>query len=294
MTTVQDLLLTGVGSDALRALSCRSCTSAGVCNKDTPKLPPGELHDKLAAVPAWKANERLTVISRSFVAKDFMAAVRFINAVADLAELEGHHPDLHIECYRDVRIDLTTHATGGLTLADFIMAAKIDAIPVAYSSRWLKKQQQAVLNMRADCFGGSASRRSLESGAAGLKADRAYSLPSWELTPPPSRKPSMTQGDMTAAAEAAKSLMAEAASRRTSLTLPASAGAPAQAKPPPATLQPHNTPADVAMTITPQTSSVDMDSLHVEARQQYEAAGSGKESDELAHAQAVMAQVLAN
>ncbi len=147
------------------------------------------------------------------------AAVRFITAVAELAEAEGHHPDLHIECYRDVRIDLTTHATGGLTLADLIMAAKIDAIPVAYSSRWLKKQQQAVLNMRADCFGG-ASRKSLDAGAQ-PRADRAASLPSWELTPPPSRKPSMTHGDMNAAADAARSLVSTCCKQswRVSLTL---------------------------------------------------------------------------
>jgi 4a-hydroxytetrahydrobiopterin dehydratase len=46
-----------------------------------------------------------------------------------LAEAEGHHPDLHLTNYRDVTIELWTHAAGGLTENDFILAAKIDKLP---------------------------------------------------------------------------------------------------------------------------------------------------------------------
>jgi len=50
--------------------------------------------------------------------------------VAELAEQEGHHPDLHLERYRNVWIELWTHAIGGLSENDFILAAKIDLVPV--------------------------------------------------------------------------------------------------------------------------------------------------------------------
>ena len=62
--------------------------------------------------------------------RDFMAGIRFFDKVAELAESEGHHPDLHSEGYRHVWIELWTHALGGLSENDFIMAAKIDQLQV--------------------------------------------------------------------------------------------------------------------------------------------------------------------
>jgi 4a-hydroxytetrahydrobiopterin dehydratase len=69
-------------------------------------------------------------ISRSWTVKNFMAGIDFFNKVAALAEEEGHHPDLHLEGYRQVTIVLWTHAVGGLTENDFILAAKINQVPV--------------------------------------------------------------------------------------------------------------------------------------------------------------------
>lgn len=60
---------------------------------------------------------------------DFPAAIEFIHDVAQTAESEGHHPDLHLTGYRHLAIELSTHAIGGLSLNDFILAAKIDALP---------------------------------------------------------------------------------------------------------------------------------------------------------------------
>ena len=62
------------------------------------------------------------------VMKDFMAAVRFIDALARAAEAEGHHPDLHLTGYRRLAVELTTHAIGGLSMNDFILAEKIGAL----------------------------------------------------------------------------------------------------------------------------------------------------------------------
>jgi 4a-hydroxytetrahydrobiopterin dehydratase len=59
-----------------------------------------------------------------------MAAVKFINSVAEIAEKEDHHPDVHLTGYRNLKIDLSTHALGGLSENDFILAAKINELPI--------------------------------------------------------------------------------------------------------------------------------------------------------------------
>jgi 4a-hydroxytetrahydrobiopterin dehydratase len=66
--------------------------------------------------------------------KHFQAAMDFFNRVAEVAEEDGHHPDLHLEGYRNVAIELWTHAIGGLSENDFILAAKIDQIPIEAKS----------------------------------------------------------------------------------------------------------------------------------------------------------------
>jgi 4a-hydroxytetrahydrobiopterin dehydratase len=53
--------------------------------------------------------------------------MKFVNRVADIAEAEGHHPDIHIH-YNRVRFDIWTHAIDGLSENDFILAAKIDSV----------------------------------------------------------------------------------------------------------------------------------------------------------------------
>lgn len=61
--------------------------------------------------------------------KDFAAAVRFLQDIAEVAEEEDHHPDIHLTGYRKLKIDLSTHAVGGLSENDFILAAKIEKLP---------------------------------------------------------------------------------------------------------------------------------------------------------------------
>jgi 4a-hydroxytetrahydrobiopterin dehydratase len=61
---------------------------------------------------------------------DFVTAVDAVNKVAAVAEEEQHHPDIRIYGYRNLELDLSTHSIGGLSLNDFIMAAKINrALP---------------------------------------------------------------------------------------------------------------------------------------------------------------------
>lgn len=66
-------------------------------------------------------------IEKKFKFKDFKEAMRFVNKIADVAEEQGHHPDISIY-YNKVDIALTTHAIGGLSTNDFIMASKIELL----------------------------------------------------------------------------------------------------------------------------------------------------------------------
>ena len=68
------------------------------------------------------------MIHRNVARKNFDEAMKLLNEIAEVAEAEGHHPDLHLTGYCKVRIDLTTHAIGGLSENDFIVAAKIDLL----------------------------------------------------------------------------------------------------------------------------------------------------------------------
>ena len=67
-------------------------------------------------------------ILKYFEKKDFVEAVSFVNKIAKLAEDEKHHPDIKIFSYKRVQITLLTHVVGGLSINDFILAAKIDQI----------------------------------------------------------------------------------------------------------------------------------------------------------------------
>ena len=91
-------------------------------------------NNQLSKLEGWKLVKENKRIRKEWTVKHFMAGMDFFNKVAEVAEADGHHPDLHIEGYRNVAIELWTHAIGGLSENDFILAAKIDEIPVKLSS----------------------------------------------------------------------------------------------------------------------------------------------------------------
>jgi 4a-hydroxytetrahydrobiopterin dehydratase len=101
------------------------------CEGGVPPLSADEARALLEKVEGWQLADEGRRIRREWTARNYMAAIDFFNKVAALAEQEGHHPDLHLEGYRHVSVELWTHATGGLTENDFILAAKIDQIPIA-------------------------------------------------------------------------------------------------------------------------------------------------------------------
>ncbi len=67
-------------------------------------------------------------LDRDFKFKDFPEALAFVNKVGEIAEEEGHHPDILIHGWNNVKISLWTHAIGGLSINDFIVATKVDRI----------------------------------------------------------------------------------------------------------------------------------------------------------------------
>ncbi|MEI7709427.1 MAG: 4a-hydroxytetrahydrobiopterin dehydratase [bacterium] len=85
-----------------------------------------DAQDYLDETPGWTMDVDAKMISKEFKFQDFIGAINFVERVADVAEMEGHHPDIHIH-YNKVLLELTTHAIGGLSENDFIVAAKIDA-----------------------------------------------------------------------------------------------------------------------------------------------------------------------
>ncbi len=99
------------------------------CEGGVPPYTPEQIRESLAALPAWELAEGGKLIRRKYKFKDFVAALAFLQKVGDLAEAEGHHPDLHLTGYRHAAVELTTHALGGLSENDFVLAAKIDTLP---------------------------------------------------------------------------------------------------------------------------------------------------------------------
>ncbi|HAJ56364.1 MAG TPA: 4a-hydroxytetrahydrobiopterin dehydratase [Candidatus Omnitrophica bacterium] len=96
------------------------------CEGGTPPLEGDTLKKYLLSASDWQAEEDKK-IKKEFKFKDFVGSIDFVNKVAGLAEAEGHHPSIFIS-YNKVRITLTTHAIGGLSENDFIMAAKINKL----------------------------------------------------------------------------------------------------------------------------------------------------------------------
>ena len=94
-------------------------------------LSPEQAEKARREVPSWSLEG--TAIKREFQFKDFREAMAFVNKVAEVAESQGHHPDIFIS-YKTVRLTLTTHKIGGLSQNDFIVAARIDQFPVALPS----------------------------------------------------------------------------------------------------------------------------------------------------------------
>lgn len=81
----------------------------------------------LDQVNDWSVMED-KLLKRNFKFKNFDEAIKFVNRVAEIAEDEGHHPDIFLHNWNKLEITLSTHAIGGLSINDFVLASKIDKV----------------------------------------------------------------------------------------------------------------------------------------------------------------------
>ncbi|HEY4514443.1 MAG TPA: 4a-hydroxytetrahydrobiopterin dehydratase [Candidatus Paceibacterota bacterium] len=97
------------------------------CEAGSPPLSRSSAEALLLQITGWNLSVEAKKISKTFKFKNFREAISFANAVAEIAEKEGHHPDLFVS-WGKVKVELTTHSIGGLSENDFILAAKINKI----------------------------------------------------------------------------------------------------------------------------------------------------------------------
>lgn len=98
-------------------------------DEDFPPLTPEQAKDFMEHVPLWSINADSTEISRVYRFKNFKEALAFTNQIGELAEEQGHHPDIQLG-WGKVGVTLTTHSIKGLSENDFVIAARIDLLDV--------------------------------------------------------------------------------------------------------------------------------------------------------------------
>ena len=95
------------------------------CEGGTAPLQSAQIKEYLQALSGWRVEEEKQLV-KEYRGKDFAEALAFVDASGKIAETEGHHPDINLHSWNKVTLTLSTHAIGGLSINDFILAAKID------------------------------------------------------------------------------------------------------------------------------------------------------------------------
>jgi 4a-hydroxytetrahydrobiopterin dehydratase len=99
----------------------------GVTSQQMSLLSDAEIEQRLSGAADWRAGEGRTIV-RDIQFANFADAMAFVNGVAQVAEIANHHPDILLHGWNKVRLTLSTHSQGGLTDADFELAARIDGL----------------------------------------------------------------------------------------------------------------------------------------------------------------------
>jgi 4a-hydroxytetrahydrobiopterin dehydratase len=98
------------------------------CEGGVPAYPLATAQQQLEKLDAWQLTNDNQRIRKDWAMNDFDECLQFFNQVAEVAQSQAHHPDLHLVGYRNVWGEIWTHAIGGLSENDFILAARIDQI----------------------------------------------------------------------------------------------------------------------------------------------------------------------
>jgi len=99
------------------------------CQGGTAPMTNEQAQGVIAGLSGWSLSPDGKFIHKTFLMKGFSEAAMLIQKIAAVADEEDHHPDIHLTGYRKLLIELTTHAIKGLSENDFILAAKIEALP---------------------------------------------------------------------------------------------------------------------------------------------------------------------
>ena len=89
-----------------------------------------QIEQNLHGLSGWSYDSSNVRIEKTFVRKNFLDAVAFIQQIAPIAEKQDHHPDLLLSDYKKVKVMLSTHSAAGITQNDFDLARAIDQLPV--------------------------------------------------------------------------------------------------------------------------------------------------------------------
>jgi 4a-hydroxytetrahydrobiopterin dehydratase len=114
---------TGPAAGGATGLADRRCIP---CQGGTPPLTRAQFTPLLNQLEGWQVRDDRMLV-KVFRFKNFVEAVEFVNAIMPVAEVENHHPDLHVT-WGQVRVELWTHKIKGMSEGDFVMAAKIDRV----------------------------------------------------------------------------------------------------------------------------------------------------------------------
>lgn len=98
------------------------------CEGEVEKMNTQQAKEQIIELTGWKLKPDVKWIEKKWAFDNFQQCLNFLNQVGEVAETENHHPDLHLEGYKNVRVEISTHAIDGLSENDFILAAKIDGI----------------------------------------------------------------------------------------------------------------------------------------------------------------------
>ncbi|CAN4105489.1 unnamed protein product [Withania somnifera] len=128
-TNTHNVIRTLCSSAVLSTKKCVPCNT-----KDLRPMTEEAANQLMPQVSGWDlVNDGGTLkLHRSWKVKTFTKGLEFFQEVANVAEAEGHHPDLHLVGWNNVKIDIWTHSVGGLTENDFILAAKVNGLDVQH------------------------------------------------------------------------------------------------------------------------------------------------------------------
>jgi 4a-hydroxytetrahydrobiopterin dehydratase len=116
-----------MSTHAIEEFAAKKCRP---CEGGVPKLSHEQAVESLRSLAGWRISHDGLQLEKEWLVKSFKAGMDFLDRVAVIADEEGHHPEIHLTGFRHVCIEIWTHAVGGLTENDFILAAKIDLLPI--------------------------------------------------------------------------------------------------------------------------------------------------------------------